>query len=168
MQDHLDEPESTKTAGPNTPPKPRAHVGQPGTPSTANSKKTRTTIFISSAQADAGKTAAQRCELAFEQVSADTDIMDKTKSSPLRMKEQGLVKVILDCKDSNDAMATLRDDVHVAKAGFEGAATVFVLPKTANAGSLIHEWQASVALFNHVARTLHVASSSSVWSLEQR
>ena len=44
MADHLDEPEISKTAGPNTPPKPRAFVGQPDTPGTANTKKTRTTI----------------------------------------------------------------------------------------------------------------------------
>ena len=28
-------------------------------------------------------------------------------------------------------------------------ATVFILPKTANAGALFHEWQSTVALYNH-------------------
>ena len=124
MEDESSEPNLAKTADVNTPTKPRAAVGQPDTPNTANSKKTRTTVFITSAQADAGKTAAQRCELTHELVSAAADIMDKVKSSPLRMKEQGLIKIILDSKDAGETMAPLRDDVHVAKAGFDGAATL--------------------------------------------
>ena len=91
MADHLDEPEVAKTAGPNTPTKPRAQVGQPDTPGTASNKKTRTTIFVTSAKNDAGKTAAQRCELTNELVSAEAGIVDKMKSSPLRMKEQHLM-----------------------------------------------------------------------------
>ena len=84
MEDESSEPNLTKTAGVNTPTKPRAAVGQPDTPNTANSKKTRTTVFITSAQADAGKTAAQRCELTHELVSAAAGVMDKVKSSPIR------------------------------------------------------------------------------------
>ena len=60
MEDESHEPELAKTAHANTPTKPRAVVGQPDTPSTANKKKTRATIFVTSAQADADKTAAQR------------------------------------------------------------------------------------------------------------
>ena len=60
MEDESHEPELAKTAHANTPTKPRAFVGQPDTPSTANKKKTRATIFVTSAQADADKTAAQR------------------------------------------------------------------------------------------------------------
>ena len=74
------EAESTKSGHASTPTKLRAHVGQPDTPSTASKKKTRTTIFMTSAQAGAGKTAAQRSELTDEQLSAVTDIMDKIKS----------------------------------------------------------------------------------------
>ena len=59
--------------------------------------------------------------------------MSKIKASPLRMKEQGLIKVIFDNKETNESMASLvHDEVHVAKAGFDGAATTFVLPKGAN------------------------------------
>ena len=122
MEDESHEPELAKTAHANTPTKPRAFVGQPDTPSTANKKKTRATIFVTSAQADADKTAAQRCELTHEQVSEISDIMDKVKASPLRMKEQGLIKVIFDCKDTSEIMTVLHDEMHVIKAGFEGAA----------------------------------------------
>ena len=76
MADHLDEPEKTKTAGPNTPTKPRAQVGQPDTPGTASNKKTRTTIYCTSAKNEAGRTAAQRCELTHELVSAEAGIVD--------------------------------------------------------------------------------------------
>ena len=117
MDDDSPQPESSKTECSNTPTKPRASVGQPDTPSTATKKKTRTTIYMTIAQAGAGKTAAQRSELTDEQLSAVTDysltdIMDKIKSSPLRMKEQGLIKVIFDCKDTSEIMTVLHDEMH--------------------------------------------------------
>ena len=94
MDDDTLQPESSKKECANTPTKPRASVGQPDTPSTTSKKKTRTAIFITSAMASADKTAAQRCELTEEQISANEDIMNKSRSTPMRMKEQGLVKVI--------------------------------------------------------------------------
>ena len=154
--------ESTKAEPVLTPTKPRAVVGQPDTPNTATKKKTRTTVFITSARAGAGKTAGQRCDLTEELVVANKDTMDKIKSSPLRMKEQGLLKLIFDVKDTNESMASLHGEVHVAKAGFDGAATTFVLPKTANAGAFIHEWQSSVALYNHVAQQVNVETNEEV------
>ena len=57
----------------------------------------------------------------------------------MRMKEQGLLKVIFDVKETNESMASLHGEVHFAKAGFDGAATTFVIPKTANAGALAHD-----------------------------
>ena len=100
MDDDTLQPESSKKECANTPTKPRASVGQPDTPSTASKKKTRTAIFITSAKAGADKTAAQRCELTEEQISANEDIMNKSRSTPMRMKEQGLVKIILDNKET--------------------------------------------------------------------
>ena len=72
--------ESTKAEPVLTPTKPRAVVGQPDTPNTATKKKTRTTVFITSARAGAGKTAGQRCDLTEELVVANKDTMDKIKS----------------------------------------------------------------------------------------
>ena len=70
------EAESTKPGHASTPTKPHAPVGQPDTPSKhrqqcSSKKKTRATVFITSARVGAGRTAAQRCELTEELISAD-------------------------------------------------------------------------------------------------